>query len=91
MPSRFRLASQACFTYSGVPFTPRNSPFGPRTLPNLVASYDFVAAVFDRAPDQFFIFAGAVHIGRIKKRAAKFNGAMDGCDGFLLVARAIKL
>ena len=38
MPSRFRLASQATGTYSGLPLTPPRSPFGPRTLPNFDAT-----------------------------------------------------
>ena len=33
-----KLASHACFTYSGLPLTPLKLPSSPRTLPNFVAS-----------------------------------------------------
>jgi hypothetical protein len=64
---------------------------GSAHVAELGGQLDFAAAVFDRASDQLFIFARAIHVSRIKESAAKFNAAMDGCNGFLLVARAIKL
>ena len=63
----------------------------PAHVAELGGEHDLVTAVFDGAAHQLFVFAGAVHVGRIKERAAEFDGAMNGGDGFLFVACAIEL
>jgi hypothetical protein len=51
---------------------------------------DFVAAPFNGFADQFFVFERAVHVGGVEQGDAEFESAMNGRDGFTLVARAIK-
>src|SRR6266853_301875 len=65
--------------------------FWPAHVAELGGEDDFVAAVFDGPAHEFFVLAGAVHVGGIEKGTPEFNRTMDGCDGFLIVACAIKL
>src|ERR1051326_2747973 len=55
------------------------------------AIHALVAPAFERSADQFFIFAGTVHIGCVQKRTAEFNGAMNGGNGLIVVASAVEL
>ena len=47
-------------------------------------------AAANRAPDQLFISADSVHVGRIQKIDSQFDGAMNGGDGFGFVRRTVK-
>src|SRR6476646_8952755 len=87
--SRFRLASQAERTYSGSPRTPRNSPFGPRTLPNLVArkTSSRRSAI---AADQLLILPPAVHVGGVEEVHPPIERVMDGRDRLRLVPADVK-
>ena len=89
MPSRFRLASQATGTYSGLLLMPPRSPSGPRTLPNLVAMIDLVALALDALREQLLVLAGAVGVGGVEQVDAELDGAVDGRDGFDIVRHAV--
>ena len=49
-----------------------------------------VTAVFDGAPDQPLVFAAAVHVRRVEQGHADVQRAVNGGDGFLVIARAVK-
>ena len=49
-----------------------------------------VAAVFDGASDQPLVFAAAVHVRRVEQGHADVQRAVDGGDGFPVIARAVK-
>jgi hypothetical protein len=48
------------------------------------------AAVFDGAPDQPLVFAATVHVRRVEQGHPEIQRAVDGGDGFLVIARAVK-
>src|SRR6266550_6179557 len=50
-----------------------------------------IALSIDRFADQLFILEWPVHIGGVEHVEAELECAMDGRDGFLLVARPVKL
>ncbi len=52
----------------------------------LGGEHDLVAPALDGASDEFFV-GGAIHVGGIEEGDAEFEGAMDGGDGFVVVAR----
>ena len=92
MPRRFRLASQDWRTYSGLPLKPRlsgilriahDAEFG--------GDDELVASAFDGASDEFFVDERAVDVGCVEELDAEFEGAVDGGEGFGVVASAIKL
>ncbi len=89
-PSRLRLASHACRTYSGRPLTPRKLPSSPRTLPNFVASTTWFAPVANGAADQLLVAADAVHVGGVEEGHPELEGAMDRGDRLRLVAAAVE-
>ena len=90
-PSRLRLASQAERTYSGSPRTPRNSPLGPRTLPNLVARKTWSRRSRIARPTSSSLRADAVHVGGIEEVHAAVDRMVDRRDRLLLAARAVEL
>ena len=51
----------------------------------------FIATIFDGAAHQLFIAARSVHVSGIKKVAAQFKRAVNGGNGFRIIASAIKL
>src|SRR5258706_6088932 len=50
-----------------------------------------IALSLDRFADQLFVLEWPVHIGSVEHVDAELERAMDGRDGFLLVARPVKL
>ncbi len=57
----------------------------------LCGQHDLVALAFDGAADEFFILVRAVDVGRVEKRDAKFERPVNGGDGFVVIASAVKL
>ena len=76
-------------TYSGLPFTPRNSPFGSAHVAELGGEHHFVAAVRIARPTSSS-FCRSRTCRRYPESAAQFERPMDGGDGFLLATRPIK-
>src|SRR6202034_1034401 len=52
--------------------------------------YDLVAAAPDCPPDQLFVASDPVHVGRIEKRKAALDRAMDGGDRLVVVATGVE-
>ena len=57
----------------------------------LGCEHDLIAAVPDRAADQFLVSSHAINVGRVEECDAKFDGAMDRIDSLRLAAWPIKL
>src|ERR1700760_4871274 len=53
--------------------------------------YDFVALAFDGSPDQHFVSMRTVHVGSIEEVDAEFESAVNGGDGFCVVASGVEL
>ena len=51
---------------------------------------DLVAFAFDGASDEFFVFVRTVDVGSVEKENPDFKGAVNGGDGFGIVAGTIK-
>src|SRR4028119_2304759 len=50
-----------------------------------------IAPVGDGLADELLVGERAVHVGGVEEGHAQFYGAVDGCYGFVLVARAVEL
>ena len=71
--------------------TPRNSPFGPRTLPNLVARNTWSRRSRIARPTSSSFLPDAVHVGGVEEGDAAIERVVDGRDRFLLAAAAVEL
>ncbi len=49
-----------------------------------------MAASFDGAADEDFVFAAAVDVGGVEKIDSEIDGAIDRGDGFVVVAAGIE-
>ena len=56
--SRFKLASHADFTYSGLPLMPRAPVSGSKTIPNFVAKTNLLRLPFNALPTSFSFVYG---------------------------------
>jgi hypothetical protein len=61
-------------------------PAGVRDEAELGGQNDVVPAALDRAPDQFLVDIGPVHLGGVQMCDAQIQGATDGTDRLALVA-----
>jgi hypothetical protein len=89
-PRRLRLASQqvhivggASYAYEASVRRPQDAEFG--------REHDLIAAVPDRAADQFLVPPHAVDVGRVEEGDALLDGTMDRINTFRLAAWPIEL
>ena len=66
-------------------------PSSARSLPNLVASDDVVAAALDGAAHEPFVGEGAVHVGGIEEVEAEVERALDGGERLVVVPAGIEV
>ena len=59
--------------------------------PELGGQHDLIAFAFDRPAHQLFIDVWPVDVGGVEEVDAKFERAMNGGDGFIVIAWAVKL
>ena len=59
--------------------------------PELRGQHDLVAAVGDGAADELLVGVGAVDVGGVEEGDAELEGAVDGGDRLVVVARAVEL
>jgi hypothetical protein len=85
MPSRFKLASHACRTYSGLPLIPSLVPSAVLTFPN------FVAVRLQRFADEYLIGAGAVYVGCVEQRYSEFDRPVNRRDRLFLISLTVRL
>jgi len=64
---------------------------GRTDISELRGQHHFMLASVNRTPQQLFISADPVHIGRIHEIYAMIDGAVNGGDGFGVVRRTVKL
>ncbi len=57
----------------------------------LGGQHDLIAFAFDRPAHQLFIYVWPIYVGGVEKVDAKFERAMNGGDGFIVIAWAVKL
>jgi hypothetical protein len=88
-PSQARLAGAADVIRFSVNIS-RCEIFEVALITEFRCEDDFVAPSFNGLADQFFVFERAVHVGGVEQGDAEVKGAMNGRDGFALIARAIK-
>ena len=59
--------------------------------PKFRGQHDFVALAFDGAAYQFFILVWAVDVRRVEEVDAMFERPVNGGDGLVVIAPAVKL
>src|SRR6267154_3882648 len=69
---------------------PTVSSIGASHVAELGGEHDPIAPAPDRAPQQYFVLEGAVHVRRVEERDAEVDRPLDRGDGLGLVRRPVE-